>query len=60
MVRCKNCLAVHRGSYMRSMCWTKWMLCRICAVKLHPDAYTVPYVKKVVAVGERERNNVQT
>ena len=46
MVRCDECLAVHRGSYKHAMCWTKWKLCRLCAVKLHPEAYTVPYVKK--------------
>ena len=56
MVRCNECLAVHHGSYKHAMCWTKWKLCRLCAVKLHPEAYTVPYVKKTYRVygGKKE------
>ena len=56
MVRCNECSAVHRGSYKRSKCWTKWKLCRVCAVKLHADEYTVPYVAKVISKQSRLKN----
>ena len=49
MVRCEECNIVHRGSYSKAMCWTRWKLCRFCAIKLHPEAYTVPYVRKVLS-----------
>ena len=58
MVRCSACDHVHRGSYSKTMCWTKWKLCRFCAAKLHPEAYTVPYVRKVmIENGEKLENN---
>lgn len=54
MVRCEECGSVHRGSYSKTMCWTKWKLCRFCATKLHPEEYTVHYVRKVMSDrGER-------
>ena len=67
MVRCDECGAIKYGSIKKIKCWGKWKLCRVCAVKEHPEAYAPPYIKMVISkqkgIGKRyikvsERENV--
>ena len=69
MVRCDLCGAIKYGSIKKIKCWGKWKLCRECAVKEHPEAYALPYIKMVISkqkgIKKRyirigDRANVQT
>jgi len=40
MVRCSNCsYSVNSNRTKDKMCWQKWGLCGVCAVKFHPEQY---------------------
>ena len=69
MVRCDLCGAIKYGSIKKIKCWGKWKLCRERAVKEHPEAYALPYIKMVISkqkgIKKRyirigDRANVQT
>ena len=49
LVRCDGCGAIKYGSTKNIKCWSKFKLCRECAIVKHPEEYTDSYIKMVAS-----------